>query len=186
MANFEESLGILMGLEFSSKYDALEKNKTESSFTFMGIYRTAHPTWKGWKIVDEELKENKGDLKKTSASLYENKEILKLVKEFYKVNFWDLGKLDKVEEQRVADEIFIFGVNAGMKLAIKKTQEYLGLQDDGVVGAQTLAKLNSVDVEVFDKEFDVLVEQKHYDYVISKFPEKKIFAKGWKSRSEVV
>ena len=186
MADFEKSLDILMILEFSSKQNALEKNKTESGYTFMGIYHTAHPAWKGWEIVEEEVKKCKYDIKKASASLYDNKTLLVLVKEFYKVNFWDIARLDEVTEQRVADEIFIFGVNVGMKLAIKKTQEYLGLQDDGVVGTQTLAKLNSVDVEVFDVEFDTLVEQKHYEYIISKYPEKKIFANGWRNRSLAV
>ena len=89
MADFEKSLDILMSLEFSSKQNALEKNKTESGYTFMGIYYTAHPTWKGWEIVEEEVKKCKYDIKKASASLYDNKTLLVFVKEFYKTIFSD-------------------------------------------------------------------------------------------------
>ena len=51
MANFNEAFQILMRLEFSKPEDALDRNPTESGWTFMGIYQDAHPHWAGWDEI---------------------------------------------------------------------------------------------------------------------------------------
>ena len=53
------------------------------------------------------------------------------VYDFYYSTFWKPYRLNEIEEQHKADEIFIFGVNVGMKKAIKKTQELVSVVADG-------------------------------------------------------
>lgn len=184
MADFKKSFGILMGVEFSSPSDALEYNQTEDGYTYMGIYEVAHPTWEGWEIIKGVLGAL-GDKKEASKFLYGKPELTEKVKEFYKKEFWDKAKLDEVKSQDIADEIFIFGVNVGMKRAITVAQDLAGVLADGIVGSGTLLALNKVNVLWFDLYYD-LREQEYYGLVIKKNPNKKIFANGWRNRSLVV
>lgn len=188
MANFEKSMKILMELEFSSPSDALHKNPTEPVYTYMGIYYKAHPTWDGWRIVRETLSKYNNNLKLASEMLYINPELTKMVYSFYKSKFWDVARLDEVNNQNTADEIMIFGVNVGMRTAIKTAQGLVGFVGDdvdGKVGKATLRVLNSFDSTVFDEEFDKL-ENDYYQELIEADPERKIYAKGWRKRAEYV
>ncbi|OCR84502.1 peptidoglycan domain protein, partial [Campylobacter fetus subsp. testudinum] len=65
-------------MEFSSSKDVLHKNKTENGFTFMGIYKGAHPSWGGWDIIKNALSNNV-DIKIASEVLYANTAIKKMV-----------------------------------------------------------------------------------------------------------
>lgn len=51
-AKGEESMKILMRLEFNGAANALEVNKTENGMTYIGIYRVAHPDWSGWELQE--------------------------------------------------------------------------------------------------------------------------------------
>ena len=56
MADIRKTLKLVWTLEFSDNPElALEKNVTESDMTYKGIYRTAHPNWAGWSIIDAVL-----------------------------------------------------------------------------------------------------------------------------------
>lgn len=183
MAKFEDSMKILMGLEFNGAYNALEINKTENDVTYMGIYRVAHPEWSGWAIVDEAL--STMSVKEASKVLFENKVLTEKVYKFYKDEFWTPFRFDEIVDQKKADEMFVFGVNAGMVKAIKLGQEIVGVVVDGRIGKMTIAALNSYDVVKFDKEYDAK-ENEHYAKIIAANPAKKIFAKGWRNRAEAV
>jgi len=184
MVDFKKSFDILMGVEFSSPSDALEYNQTEDGYTYMGIYEVAHPTWEGWEIIKEVLHVI-GDKKEASKFLHGKPELTEKVKEFYKKEFWDKAKLDEVKSQDIADEIFIFGVNVGMKRAITVAQDLVGVMADGIVGRVTISALNNINVAWFDLYYD-LREQEYYEYLVKKNPAKKIFAKGWRNRSLIV
>ena len=184
MADIKEAMNILMGLEFSSPYDALEKNPTETGYTYKGIYFTAHPNWPGWQIVRDIINHSGGNLRQASKTCYENEELNAMVDEFYKEVFWDKARLDELSQQK-ANEIFIFGVNAGMKRAIQLAQRVIGVEDDGVLGPKTFQALIDFPDEVFDVHFDIQ-EEKYYDAIIEKNPSKKIFARGWRARAQYV
>ena len=174
-----------MSLEFSDSSTALEKNPTEPVYTYMGLYYKAHPEWAGWSIVQSTLEKCKGNMKWASSVLYKNQELTELVYGYYKRRFWDLARLDEVQNQNTADEIMIFGVNVGMIKAIKTAQKLVGVKEDGRVGKETLNALNTFDSEKFDEDFDKL-EIAYYDALVEKNPERKIYAKGWRSRAEAV
>ena len=185
MASFEKSIRVLLDLEFSSPKDVLEKNPTEPYLTFMGIYQGANPSLDIWKVIRQKVQQYNGDLALVGSMLYDNPLVVEMVYAFYKKNYWDIAKLDSVTSQNTADEIFIFGVNVGMKKAIKLTQSLLELTPDGVVGKETLWNLNNYDSEKFDEVFDVM-EIAYYDELIERDPKKKIYAKGWKKRALAV
>ena len=184
-AKIQPALKILFSLEFADASNALHLNPGERGLTYMGIYEVAHPSWQGWEIIKETLNECKGDLKKASKILYKNEKLSKLVEEFYYNKYWKKAKLYALKSQRVANEIFIFGVNTGMRTAVRKAQKIVGTVQDGIVGTMTINALNSFDVDEFDMQFDEL-EIKYYDYLISRKPSFSIFRNGWKRRALTV
>ena len=173
----------LMRLEFSSPSLALHKNETENGLTFFGIYECAHPDFKGWGLVKQVLKGK--TLKEASVILYNNSDLVALVYELYKREFWDKMRLDEVESDLKASEIFVLGVNVGTKVAIKLTQTLLNVAVDGVMGTQTLNALNAYDEDKFNVEFDSY-EIAYYASLASKNPKLKIYANGWKNRALAV
>ncbi|MDY6884088.1 MAG: glycosyl hydrolase 108 family protein, partial [Pseudomonadota bacterium] len=89
--------------------------------TYAGIARNFWPTWEGWKHLDKGEKPPKS-----------------LVKAFYKTHFWDKIKGDALHEE-VAETIFDFAVNAGVKTASKLAQNTVGATVDGFIGRQSIA-----------------------------------------------
>ena len=184
MAKMSEVFDIMLKLEFNSPANALHRNKTESGWTFMGIYQTAHPKLKMWAKI-EEVVSRMGNVANASKVLYSDKELLKEVEDFYKKQFWDRMRLDEIVHQKVADEMFIFGVNAGCKAAVKAAQQVVGVDDDGLIGKNTIKALNECDVKRFDEEYDKL-EIKQYETLAAKNPTFKIYLNGWTKRAKVV
>ena len=180
MSNFAKSMQILMRLEFNNPSLALHKNETENGLTFFGIYECAHPDFKGWELVKQALKSK--NLKEASVILYNNSDLVALVYEFYKKEFWDKMRLDEVESDLKASEIFVFGVNVDTKPAVRVLQRLLNVAVDGVMGAQTLKALNAYDENKFNVEFDSY-EIAYYASLVSKNPKLKIYANGWKNRA---
>lgn len=185
MADIKKALPILYKAEFSNPYDALEWNKTESGWTFMGIYQVAHPSWGGWSMILQKLEQYNGDHETVSAMMYNNERMREYVEEFYKKEFWDRAKLDFVNSQHIANEIFIFGVVAGMGVSIKKAQEVIGVEVDGQVGNQTLQSLNNFNPSVFDLDFDN-EEIEYFKSIVASKPQKARFLNGWINRAHLV
>lgn len=183
MSNFAKSMQILMRLEFSNPSLALHKNETEKGLTFFGIYECAHPDFRGWELVKQALKGK--SLKEASVILYNNSDLVALVYEFYKKEFWDKMRLDEVESDLKASEIFIFGVNVDTKPAVRVLQRLLNVAVDGVMGAQTLKALNAYDEDKFNTDFDSY-EIAYYANLVSQKPKFKVYASGWKNRALAV
>jgi lysozyme family protein len=186
MANFRKAMDLNKQAEFSSNPKAcLHVNKGEEGWlTYMGIYQKAHPTWKRWGYIQTILNKHGGDKKEASLELYQDKALEADVYSFFKEEFWDKMKLDRVTSQKIAEELFIFCTNANMKAGVKMAQRLVGTKDDGIVGNDTIAAFNAFDEKVFDKEYDLL-EQAYYMNLISLHPELEINEKGWINRSEL-
>ncbi len=185
MANFKESMKLLTFLEYSNQdWKLLHQNKNEDGLTFYGIYEKWNKDWKGWEIVKKQLIATP-DIKVASRVLAKNLELKDLAYERIKNNYWNKAKLDFVHSQKIADEIFLFGFNVDMKIAIKKAQKTIGFtkeNQDGIVGKMTLEALNSFDVNIFDIEFDK-EEIKHYDAIIKAKPYLAPNKNGWYDRA---
>lgn len=182
MANFNKSMDLLSFLEYSNQdWKLLHQNKNEDGLTFYGIYEKWNKDWNGWSIVKNQLKLTP-DLKIASKILAKNVILKSLVFERIKTNYWDKAKLDNINSQKIADEIFLFGFNVDMKVAIKKTQKLINVLQDGIIGSQTIKALNSFDVNIFDIEFDK-EEISYYDAIIKSKPYLAPNEKGWYKRA---
>ncbi len=114
--------------------------------TYAGIARNIHPKWEGWGKIDSDEYDS---------------ELTELVRRFYKKSFWDRIKGDDITSQIVADTIFSFAVNAGIKTSVKIMQRVIGATCDGVFGPKSLQFLNEMieddkDERIFILTFNLL------------------------------
>jgi len=133
--------------------------------TFAGIARNFWPKWDGWKFIDkyksDYAKLNKPMRDKYSLAKWINSSakvtsepVAPLVSAFYKTNFWDVNKLDAVQDQQLANTVYDFGVNSGTGRAAKLLQSCVGVVQDGKIGPQTLAAVNRLDAEVTHDKYN--------------------------------
>ena len=185
MADFKKAFDVLMTLEFNRPSNFLHKNKTENDYTVAGIYKAAHPNWLGWFIVLDTLHRAEGNITLASQQLYKNTHLKEQAMDFYKRTFWDRMKLDKVDNDNTATELFVFAVNAGTRNAVRKAQKIVGVEVDGLVGPMTLKALNNFDSNQFDMKFDE-IEIQFYDDLIKKRPSFACYRAGWMNRATSV
>jgi lysozyme family protein len=102
---------------------------------------------------------------------------------FYK-GFWEKCKGDEIKSQSVANELVDFYWGSGV-WAIKKIQKCLGIEEDGLVGNITLAKINDAEPE---KLFNELKEERKnfFKNIVKAHPSQKKFLKGWLNRAEAL
>lgn len=135
MANFDIAYKRTAKFEGGYVYDP-DDNGGE---TYAGISRKANPSWSGWKIIDS-AKKKQGFPK----SLANNAELIQLAKNLYRKNYWNPILGDRIKNQKVANELYDFGVNAGVAQSIKLSQRQYRMKETGVMNDALLAKLNSV------------------------------------------
>lgn len=176
-------LPMIKDVEFSNDVTKLlHKNPTENGLTYYGIYESAHPTWKGWNIINRYLA-NTPDIKQCSKILSNVSDLNKMVEDFYKKEFWDKMKLDLVNLEHKQLELMCFAIVAGVPTCIKKLQELLKVKVDGIIGQFTINALNAYNDVLFDKLFD----KKEIEYTDSLNDAKYgIYKKGWKNRAVLV
>lgn len=181
MSNFDKSFDELLKLEFNNPYDALHKNEGESGLTFMGIYMSANPDRKIWDIIKRYIK-NCANLRKASFDAYKDEVLQGLVKEFYKTAFWEKMHLDELKNERIADLIFKFAVNTGIKRAVRYAQLAADVRIDGIVGVNTIKALNSIDTAIFEKRYKNSFKR-FYEKLARNNPDKySKFLNGWQNR----
>ncbi len=196
MSNFENAYKVLLQVEFGnnpSKF--LHHNSTEESITLGGIYKQANPNAIDWIFVEkimrvcesndisELLSDNseqyKKDMKRASRMLYVDIEIQDQVKRYFKKHYWDTLRLDEVQSQKIAEEMFLFGVVSGTRNSAKISQKLVGAKVDGYIGDISIKCINNFNSEDFDIKFDEL-EKLYYDGIVAKNPDLKIYLKGWR------
>ena len=114
--------------------------------TYKGICRKYWPNWEGWKIIDSTIELNLPDF---PAILETLPELQVKVLEFYKENFFDPIRFEDIKLQSVAESIFNFAVNDGVKTTVKMVQSVLEVKQDGIFGPITLETLNSISKQMF-------------------------------------
>lgn len=116
-----------------------------------------------------------GDVEVKNMSKEQAKQI------YYRV-FWLQMNLWLINDERVVLQIFDFGINAGIKRAIKTAQKIACVKVDGIMGRITAKAINEYDG-------DFLKDYKHarkvyYEYLADKKPKLRIFLNGWLNRVE--
>jgi len=109
-------------------------------------------------------------------------EAVKVAKQAYRDFFWELFNGDQIESDVIAAMVLSFNVNTPPHVAVKRLQTVLGLQEDGVLGPNTIAELNSKD----DKIVASLYRAQWIDYymhLVSLKPAKAQFLDGWINRA---
>ena len=122
-------------------------------------------SWQGWKFIDQ------GETPPAD-----------LVRQFYRSNFWAPLRLDDVEHQEVAGNLFDFGVNAGLSTAAKLAQLVVGVTPDGKVGAKTVAALNAIDPDLFVARYALAKIARYRDIVVKNRTQQR-FLVGWLNRA---
>ena len=136
--------------------------------TYAGIARVFHPSWKGWRLID--------------ANQSDSDQLITFVMEFYRENFWDALQASQVERQGIAESLFDFAVNAGIRTAVKLAQIVVGANPDGIIGSKTLAKLNSTDEELFIAKY-ALAKVARYTKIARRDRSQRKFLLGWLNRT---
>jgi len=100
--------------------------------------------------------------------------------EFMLKKYWDKWKADNINNQSVANILVDWAWGSG-KWGIIIPQRILKVQDDGIVGQQTLSVLNNVNQKgLFDRIFEE--RQKFLNGIVKNNPSQKRFIKGWLNR----
>jgi lysozyme family protein len=134
--------------------------------TYAGIARNANPDWAGWAFIDQ--KDFGG--------------ATQLVREFYKVNFWDRIRGDNLTNQAIAETILNFAVNTGVGVAAKLAQLIVGVTPDGAIGAKTVERLNICTAEKFLPAY-ALAKISRYAQICNKDRSQSKFLLGWINRT---
>lgn len=145
MADYEKAFRLtILGNEGGYNPGVNEKE------TYAGIDRGANPHWSGWKIIDN-IKANYKNITpaKMNILLATNKELQANIRDFFKANYWDTAKLDHVNDQQIASNLFDCSVNQGEGLARKFMQGACNacgatLTLDGQIGPATLDAINTL------------------------------------------
>lgn len=95
--------------------------------------------------------------------------------------YWNPCKGDDIIDQSIANIIVDWAWMSGVKTAIKKIQKMIGVEDDGIVGKQTLNAINSFPPDIL---FEIIYNErkKYYYNICENNPSQEVFLKGWMNR----
>jgi len=133
--------------------------------TYAGIARNRWPDWVGWSIIDSGRRPDEDQ-----------------VRRFYRAHFWRPLQADGIRHQPVAESIFDYAVNSGVRSAVRSAQRVLGVIDDGIVGPQTLNALNAADPDHFVAAY-TLEKIRRYAKLAAMDGKQRKFLLGWINRS---
>lgn len=162
--------------------------------TVLGVARNKNPNLSIWEEVDKIKNEYfpkvtplalaTEDLILLSNKILENENITKVVEYFFENNYWKKLKCDIVEHQDFASNLFLLGVNAGIKRAIKVGQKSCGVAEDGIIGKRTIKAWREAGIKECKKFTEI--EIKYYESIIIKDPSQARFRIGWLKRANTV
>jgi lysozyme family protein len=89
---------------------------------------------------------------------------------------------DKVVDRQLQTQLIDFGVNSGPSIAIKKLQQVVGTEQDGVLGPETLAAVNSCHADDVNTSL-VILRVKMIGQIVVKNPAQLRFLNGWLDRA---
>jgi lysozyme family protein len=135
MADFETSFVRTEKFEGKNIWTKIDGDSGEE--TWSGISRKYNPRWKGWSILDK-IKNKKNN------QVITNTELESLKRDLYKSNYWNPIWGDKINHQKVADDLYDTAVNTGVSTSIKLLERQCGMKETGKMSDVLLNKINSV------------------------------------------
>lgn len=100
--------------------------------------------------------------------------------EIYFRDYWLKLNLTGIMDASAVLDVFDMGVNAGLRTAVKMAQKIVGAFADGVIGEETIRKINSYPasfVEIYKAHRKV-----YYVNLSRRKPELRVFLAGWLNR----
>jgi lysozyme family protein len=163
--------------DFQPAYEAMIRNEggyvlhkvagDRGGMTYAGIARNMHPDWGGWSVIDTGGEPHAGR-----------------VRSFYRTKFWTPIRGDDIEHQAIAQAIFDFGVNTGIRVASQLAQLVVGATPDGKIGPATLALLNAYEPDRFVTTY-ALAKIARYRDIVTRDRTQQKFLLGWINRTLV-
>lgn len=186
MADFLEVMEAVWQVEHGGRDElVLHYNPKEKSYTFYGIYPyTKLPSWR--KIRSVVWRTN--NLRTASKILAKDEELYQEVLNYYYEHYWKPMGLDFIESTQKAKEIMVFVVNVGIgrkRQIVKAIQRICGAKVDGIMGKETIRKLNGCDEVRFSALFDAY-ELSFYDRLVRRRPRLRWALRGWRRRARFV
>lgn len=133
--------------------------------TYAGIARNSWQGWEGWTEIDAGREPP-----------------AQMVRAFYHQHFWTPIRGDEIRDDRVAQTIFDFAVNAGVRTAVVLAQTVVGTTPDGKLGPITLEALNSVEPDRFVARY-TLAKIARYAAIVQRDRSQTKFLLGWINRA---
>ncbi len=160
--------------------------------TYKGIARNFNPGWGGWHKVDQAKKQT-GVVAQLDRLLSADKALQLEVQKFYKLNYWDVNRLDLIDSQVLGDKLFDIGVNMGVKRAALMLQQALNLTnvngrayrdiaEDGVIGPETLSLTDTHPRPALLLKVINALQAERYLNIMRNNPTQETFANSWFSR----
>jgi len=121
--------------------------------TYRGIARNYNSKWEGWRLIDAYKAKNGAPKKGFTSPEWD-----KYAFGFYKKNFWDPVKLDQVNDQATANQIYDHTLSGlprtvSMVKAVLNNKFGYNLGESSTMNQDTLNALNKVDAAKFNGEF---------------------------------
>jgi len=163
MADFEKAF--LNGMNSEGGFKLTNIDGDRGGQTYAGVARRYHPNWPGWVHID-------------AAKIPPTQ----MVRDFYRDEFWNKLNADAIEDQKTAETIYNFAINADWRVAAKIVQSMLGVAADGVLGVKSMAALNAYPKELFHPYF-ALAKIKRYTDICNRDRSQVKFLLGWNNRT---
>lgn len=122
-----------------------------------------------------------GDIDKFDLKLINRADAEKIAKTLY----WDKISGDQIKSQSVAEIIFDWAYNSGVKTASKKVQQALGIVPSGIIDPVTICAINAQPAKSL---FELLKirREKFYKDIVFYNPSQRVFLNGWLNRLEKI
>ena len=142
----------------------------------------------GNKIDGKMIGTNRGITPKAYKKFYGKTPTVEDMKSLTKEQALEIYNKDYIEDpgfNNISDDylkanLVDFGVNSGPVTAIKQLQKILGTKADGIIGPNTLQKVEDYEGDLNSDLFEA--RRDFYKGVIERQPEKKIYEQGWENR----
>ena len=164
MADFSAHIDALIRKEGGYKETNISQDR--GGRTYAGISFRAHPVWDGWGMLDQSRSP---------------REIEAAVHDLYRREYWDAMRLDEIQLEQAAEQLFGAAVNFGVRAASVLAQQTAEVTPDGIVGPETVAAVNSMDEHLFEARF-ALAAINRYRTICNRDRSQSKFLLGWLNR----
>lgn len=191
MSDFEKAHKLLMEWENRKTKKGLivysNIKEDRGGETACGVARNLYPRLSLWKIVDKVKKEVGLKPLAISDALLANDDFLRQIEEFFYTRFWIALKCDKIPYQPFAENLFLLGVNAGVKRGVRVGQEacgFFGKDIDGIIGKKTIERF--INARENETKIFTEIEIRFYKNIVKEKPNQIIFLQGWLNRANAI